>query len=78
MTILWSFSLLSFYNRDMNAKFDITGIRIENERLLLREWRLSDVDDMYEYASVPDVGERAGWPPHKNKEESLYYFLCRQ
>ena len=57
----------------MNAKFDITGIRIETERLLLREWCLSDVDDMYEYASVPDVGERAGWPPHKNKEESLYH-----
>ena len=56
----------------MNAEFDITGIRIETERLVLREWNLSDVDDLFEYASVPDVGERAGWPHHQNKEESLY------
>ena len=56
----------------MNAEFDITGIRIETERLILREWNLSDVDDLFEYASVPEVGEHAGWPHHKNKEESLY------
>ena len=56
----------------MNAKFDVTGIVIETERLLLREWKLSDVDDLYEYASVPEVGEAAGWPHHKNKEESLF------
>lgn len=56
----------------MNAKFDITGVRLETDRLILREWSLDDVDDLFEYASVPDVGEHAGWPPHKNKEESLY------
>ena len=56
----------------MNAKFDVTGVVIETERLLLREWRLSDVDDLFEYASVPEVGEAAGWPHHKNKEESLF------
>ena len=56
----------------MNAEFDITGVRLETERLILREWNLDDVDDMFEYASVPDVGERAGWKPHPNREESLY------
>ena len=55
----------------MNAKFDITGIRLETERLILREWNLDDLDDFFEYASNPDVGPRAGWNPHKNKEESL-------
>lgn len=55
----------------MNAKFDITGIRLETERLILREWNLDDLDDLFEYASNPDVGPRAGWSPHKNKEESL-------
>ena len=55
----------------MNAEFDVTGVVLESERLILREWHLSDLDDLYEYASVPDVGERAGWPHHKDKEESL-------
>ena len=56
----------------MNAEFDVTGVVLESERLILREWYLSDLDDLFEYASVPDVGERAGWPHHPNKEESLY------
>ena len=55
----------------MNAEFDVTGIVIETDRLILREWKISDADDMFEYASVPGVGEMAGWPHHSNKEESL-------
>ena len=55
----------------MNAKFDITGIKLETERLILREWSLTDLDDFFEYASNPDVGPRAGWSPHENKEKSL-------
>ena len=56
----------------MNAEFDVTGIVIETDRLILREWKMSDVDDMFEYASVPGVGEMAGWPHHPNREESEY------
>ena len=56
----------------MNADFDITGIRLESERLILREFEPSDVDDLFEYASVPGVGEMAGWPHHPNIEESKY------
>ena len=55
----------------MNASFDVTNVVIETERLILREWRLSDLDDFFEYASVPGVGERAGWAHHENKEKSL-------
>ena len=55
----------------MNAKFDLTGLKFETERLILREWKLSDLDDFYEYASVPGVGEMAGWHYHENKEKSL-------
>ena len=54
----------------MNAKIDLTGVVLETERLILREWNLNDVDDLFEYASNPDVGPRAGWAPHKDKEES--------
>ena len=55
----------------MNALFDVTGIKLESPRLILREWKLEDVDDLFTYASVPGVGEMAGWSHHKNKEESL-------
>lgn len=44
---------------------------IETERLLLRPWRESDAEALFKYASDPDVGPRAGWPPHKSVEESL-------
>ena len=54
----------------MNAPVDVTNIRIETERLILRPWRESDLNDLYEYASVPGVGEMAGWSHHKSVEES--------
>ena len=44
---------------------------METERLILRPWRESDAEALYKYASDPDVGPRAGWPPHKSVEESL-------
>ncbi len=47
-------------------------MKIETERLILRRWEDSDADDMYEYARDPDVGPIAGWPAHKDVDESLY------
>lgn len=52
----------------MQATFDITGITIETPRLILRGFIQEDLDDFFEYASVEGVGERAGWPHHKDKE----------
>ena len=43
---------------------------LETERLLLRNWEESDIDDLYEYARVEGVGEMAGWPHHANIETS--------
>ena len=43
---------------------------METKRLLLRTWRESDAEALYKLASDPDVGSRAGWPPHKSVEES--------
>ncbi|MBE6115804.1 MAG: GNAT family N-acetyltransferase [Erysipelotrichaceae bacterium] len=54
----------------MNAEFDITGIVLETERLILREWKTSDLEDFFEYASVEGVGEMAGWSHHKSIMES--------
>ena len=41
------------------------------ERLILRPWRESDALTLFKYASDPEVGPRAGWPPHKSVEDSL-------
>lgn len=43
---------------------------LETERLILRSWKISDLDDFYEYSKNPNVGPMAGWKPHKNKEIS--------
>ena len=44
----------------MNAKIDISNVVIKTERLLLRPWRKSDLDDFYHYARVDGVGQMAG------------------
>ena len=44
---------------------------METKRILLRPWQDSDAETLFKYASDPDVGPRAGWPPHKSVEESL-------
>lgn len=54
----------------MNADFKINGRVIETNRLRLRPFKESDLDDFYDYASIPGVGEMAGWKHHENKEES--------
>lgn len=44
---------------------------METARTILRPWRESDAETLFKYASDPEVGPRAGWPPHKSVEESL-------
>ena len=56
----------------MLAPIDVTDVRIETERLILRPWQESDLEDLYTYASVEGVGEMAGWSCHKSREESLF------
>ena len=43
---------------------------LETERLILRRWEESDAEDLYKYASDPEVGPIAGWPPHQSVDES--------
>ena len=54
----------------MNANVDLTHVVLETERLILRSWKYSDLDDFFEYASVEGVGERAGWSHHESRSES--------
>lgn len=54
----------------MNVDIDLTNVELHTDRLVLRTWRESDLDDFFAYASVDGVGQMAGWKPHENKEES--------
>ena len=54
----------------MNKSVDITDIVLRTPRLTLRPWKMTDLEDLYEYASVDGVGQMAGWKPHRSMEES--------
>ena len=43
---------------------------LETERLILRPWEESDANDLFQYASNPEVGPIAGWPVHTSIENS--------
>ena len=45
-------------------------IILETRRVILRAWKESDAENLYKYASDPDIGPIAGWPPHKNLDDS--------
>ena len=54
----------------MNPLIDITNIQLKTDRLMIRPWRETDLQDFYEYASVDGVGQMAGWLPHSSMEVS--------
>jgi RimJ/RimL family protein N-acetyltransferase len=43
---------------------------LETNRLILRPWKESDAESLYEYAKNPLVGPAAGWPVHTSVENS--------
>jgi len=48
----------------MDKEYSLKNYVLETERLYLRAFKKSDLNDLYEYASVEGVGELAGWPHH--------------
>ncbi len=54
----------------MNFPIDISSVVLHTNRLTLRPWKQSDLDDFYEYAHTDGVGQMAGWLPHQSKEET--------
>ena len=54
----------------MNAQFELDGLELITDRLILRPFTESDLEDFFEYASVEGVGEMAGWHHHENIEET--------
>lgn len=45
-------------------------MELTTERMVLRPWRESDAEALYEYAKDERVGPVAGWPAHRSVEES--------
>ena len=43
---------------------------LETERLIFRLWEESNTNDLFQYASDPEVGPIAGWPVHTSVENS--------
>ena len=43
---------------------------LQIKRLILRPWSENDAEELYKYASDPEVGPPAGWPPHTSAENS--------
>ena len=43
---------------------------LQTKRLILRPWREEDAEELYKYASDPEVGPPAGWQPHTSVENS--------
>ena len=42
---------------------------LETNRLILRPWEESDAENLFKYASHPDVGPIAGWAVHTSVEK---------
>ena len=54
----------------MNPEIDISQVVLRTERLMLRPWRQTDLQDLFAFASQSGVGEMCGWRPHTAIEES--------
>lgn len=48
---------------------------LETDRLLLRKIALTDVDDIFEFSSDPEVAYHMTWETNRSKEETLTNFL---
>ena len=47
--------------------------RLETEHLVLRVRTVADAEDIFDYASRPEVAYPAGFPPVKTLEDEIYY-----
>ncbi len=45
-------------------------MELKTVRLIMRPWKESDAENLYEYAKDPNVGPIAGWPVHTSVENS--------
>lgn len=46
-------------------------MKFETQRLILRDWKIEDAENLLKVASDADVALPCGWLPHKNVEECV-------
>lgn len=46
---------------------------LTTDRLILRQWELTDLDDLHQYCKSPVVGPMAGWASYDDRDEALKY-----
>jgi len=54
---------------------------LNSQRLILRSFKETDLNDFYYYAKNPNIGPKAGWKPHDSIEETktiLMMFIRKQ
>ena len=44
---------------------------IETERLILRNYKETDIEDYWEFVSMDSVGPMAGWPKYIDKNKAI-------
>jgi ribosomal-protein-alanine N-acetyltransferase len=49
------------------------GTQLRGERIVLRDFRPTDTNDVFRYASDPMVTRYAGWVPHRTPFDSMAY-----
>ncbi|GGH86572.1 ribosomal-protein-alanine N-acetyltransferase [Pullulanibacillus pueri] len=57
----------------MIQKHEIDVPTLETERLILRKLTLNDVEDLFAYASKPQVSRYVPWDVHKSIEDSQHF-----
>ena len=45
-------------------------MQIETERLILRNYQITDLEDYWQYVQMEDVGPRCGWPAYTDKQKA--------
>jgi ribosomal-protein-alanine N-acetyltransferase len=46
---------------------------LETERLILRKLSMRDVNDVFEYASVPEIAKHVMWQHHRSIADSMHF-----
>ena len=58
----------------MTAPFDVTGVTLETERLILRPWKEQDLLDFYAYTGDKAVAPGMGWTRVESLEMAMKFF----
>ena len=59
----------------MNSAIDISNVVLKTERLIIRPWKLSDLNDFYDYCKVDGVGQWAGFAALHSANAVLDYTI---